>query len=569
MQQFIDTLRDYPAITLFLTIGLGFFIGRIKYKSFSLGTVTSTLLVGIGIGQLDVPVSGEIKTVFFMLFLFSIGYSVGPGFFHSLRGIGLKQASFAVVLSLTIFGVTVGIAELAGYSAGETVGLFSGSQTCSSLIGVGSEAITNMGLPAETTESELNLVPVCYAVTYVFGTLGTVIILSMLGPKMLGGLPRVKEQVGRLESEYSHDAWRDDPAYIKAQRDTQYRSYKVTSSMFSGSITVRQAESMMRRQGCRVYVDRILSSETGQVMIASENRMIHPGDTIVLSGRTNMIIHAAELVGTETTDSPLLNFPVKQAPVLLRNRDIAGHDMSHLLSQRWMRGVAVKEVTRAGVPVDAKSDFVLKSGDVITMVSDNRHFDRAAKHIGHIDRPTTHTDICFLALALFAGGLFGTLTIRIAELPISFGTGGGSLIAGLIFGWLRSRRPTYGKIPRSVVWFLNQIGLNAFIAVVGLNCAPEFVSGIKNVGWLLPVAGAIATTIPLLIGIWLGHKVFKFNPAFTLGCVAGTRTCTAALGAVQDVLGSTMPTIGYTITYAVSNILLIIWGLLSVIIIGG
>ena len=113
---------------------------------------------------------------------------------------------------------------------------------------------------------------------------------------------------------------------------------------------------------------------------------------------------------------------------------------------------------------------------------------------------------------------------------------------------------------------MNNLGLNVFIAVVGIEAAPSFVSGIRTVGPLLFVAGAMATTVPLFVGLWLGHKVFRFNPAITLGCCAGTRTCTAALGAVQNTLGSSLPAIGYTVTYAVSNILLVIWGLVTVMV---
>ena len=173
--------------------------------------------------------------------------------------------------------------------------------------------------------------------------------------------------------------------------------------------------------------------------------------------------------------------------------------------------------------------------------------------------------LVFVGLAVFIGGLFGAITFWVDNIPLSFGTSGGALLAGLVFGWLRSKRPTFGQIPKGAVWVMNNLGLNVFIAVIGIESAPSFVSGIKEVGPMLFVAGAVATMIPIFTGLWLGHKVFRFNPAITLGCCAGTRTCTAALGAVQTTLGSSLPAIGYTVTYAVSNILLVIWGLLAVL----
>lgn len=567
MDYFISILRDYPAIALFLTLGLGFWAGKLKYKAFSLGSVTSVLLVGILIGQAEIPISDQIKNVFFMMFLFSIGYSVGPGFFRSLKGIGLKQALFACCMGFSCFVATVVLAKVCGYSSGETVGLFSGSQTCSSLIGVGSEAIMNgVGTEAEK-EAQINIVPICYAVTYVFGTLGTVIFLSMIAPRLLGGFAKVKAQVAELQSQYEMNPWRDDPAYVDAMRTVAFRSFVVENKFFAdGLVTVADTEAWLRHHGVPLFVDRIRHKD-GSVCMAEAERQISPGDVIVVSGRREIMVRLGSMIGREVASSRLSGFPVKQLPVLLRNKQLVGRPLSELLQMECMHGVLVKEIERGGVQVQLKPADPLHRGDILTIVGSRKSVNNASAHIGHADRPSTHTDIMFLALAIFIGGVIGTITVVFDNVPISFGTGGGSLIAGLVFGWLRSRRPTYGHIPRSVLWFMNQIGLNAFIAVVGLRAAPSFVAGLHTVGWGLLGIGAIATMVPLVFGLWLGHKVFKFNPAFTLGCCAGTRTCTAALGAVQDTLGSSLPTIGYTVTYAVSNVLLIFWGLMSVLIV--
>lgn len=565
MDYLINILREYPAIALFLTIGLGFLIGKFRYKAFTLGSVTATLLVGIGVGQAGISLSDQIKTIFFMMFLFSVGYSVGPGFFRSLRGIGLRQAGFAVVMGFCCFAVTVGIATLFSYSSGETVGLFSGSQTCSSLLGVGSEAIQNGAGTAAEKASELNIAPVCYAVTYVFGTLGTVIILGIFGPRLLGGLDKVKADTRKLQAEYSYSPWRDDPAYVSAMREVSFRIYRVGNPELQLPVSVKDLERLLRRDSQPLFVDRIHSMADGKIHHATPSRQIYAGDIIVISGRTDLMGNLHEIIGEETSDPMMSDFPVKQAPVLLRNRDIADRPLNSLLRCKWMHGVLVKEVSRAGAPLELSGDTVLRKGDMITVVASRKNLNRAADRIGHLDRPSTHTDIMFLSLAIFIGGIIGTATIVFDKVPLSFGTSGGALIAGLVFGWLRSRRPTFGHIPRSVLWFMNQLGLNAFIAVVGINCAPTFVSGINTVGWTLPVVGAVTTTLPLLAGLWLGHKVFRFHPAFTLGCCAGTRTCTAALGAVQDTLGSNLPAIAYAVTYAVSNILLLVWGLLAVL----
>ncbi|MDE6867138.1 MAG: aspartate-alanine antiporter, partial [Muribaculaceae bacterium] len=188
LESFAEILRQYPTLALFLTIGVGFFIGRIRIGNFSLGSVTSVLLVGVLVGQLNIPMSGPLKMVFFMMFLFSIGYSVGPEFFKSLKGDGLKQVLFALLMGVVIFGTTLGVAMVMGYTKGEAIGMFSGSETCSALMGVGTEALNRAGLPENILSKELGIIPVCYAVTYIFGTLGTVIILGNFGPRLLGGI---------------------------------------------------------------------------------------------------------------------------------------------------------------------------------------------------------------------------------------------------------------------------------------------------------------------------------------------------------------------------------------------
>jgi putative transport protein len=170
----------------------------------------------------------------------------------------------------------------------------------------------------------------------------------------------------------------------------------------------------------------------------------------------------------------------------------------------------------------------------------------------------------FVGLGIFIGGVIGALTLHFGKVPVSLSTSGGALIAGLILGWLRTKNPSFGRIPQASLWLMNNLGLNMFIAVIGITAGPTFIEGIKQVGWLLFVAGILATTIPLLLGVWIG-KLMKFHPAINLGCNAGARTTTAALGAIQESLSSTVPALGYTVTYAVGNTLLILWGIVIVL----
>lgn len=559
-----NLLREYPVLALFLTVGVGFFLGKIRIGSFSLGSVTCVLLVGVVVGQLNIPMSGPIKQFFFMMFLFSIGYSVGPEFFKSLRGSGLKQVLFAVLMSSMCFGITLLTSKLLGYTKGETVGLFSGSETCSALLGVGAETIERLGLPAETLKRELDIIPVCYAVTYIFGTLGTVVLIGNFGARILGGTDKVKAQTRELEKKLHSAANDNDPAVVNAMNTVAYRAYVVKNKFFETPRTRHETELYFRDNGMQVYIDRMTRDNDMTIVAPKFEDKIEMGDKIVVCGRKEYMIHVEHFVGEEIVDEKLQTYPLDRLPVLVVKKEFIGIPLSDLRLKEFMHGVVIRNAERKGKPMLVDGDTVFQKGDKITVVGLSSKVKKAAASIGHVERPSIQSDLMFVGLAIFIGGLFGVLSIWVGSIPVSFGTSGGSLVAGLVFGWWRSKRPTWGYISPGALWIMNNLGLNVFVGVVGIEAAPSFIAGIKAVGPMLLLAGAIGTLVPLLFGLLIGHKLFKFNPAITLGCCCGTRTCTAALGAVQNNLGSTLPAIGYTVTYAVSNILLVIWGMLTV-----
>ena len=563
MNWIVETFREYPSLAIFLTIGVGFWIGKLKYKQFTLGTVTSVLLVGVLVGQMHIPISGPLKSVFFLLFLFAIGYSVGPQFFRSLRGTGLKQVGFACALCVVCLLVTFGVAKLFGYSPGEAVGLLSGAQTISAVIGVGGDMIQTLDVSATDKQAWVSMIPVCYAVTYIFGTIGSAYILGNIGPRLLGGLDKVKEQTAELARQLNQGSITSDPAYVNANRPVVFRAYKATSAFFDQPRTVAQIEDNIKKLNRRAFIERLRIN--GNIVEVAPDVLVGKGDEMVLSGRRETILLDESWIGPEVADNDLLSFPVEELQVMLTAKTADGQTVNQLLGRSFMRGVMIKDISRGGVALPVLAQTQLCAGDKLTINGLSSEVNAAARQLGYIDRPTNQTDLVFVGLGIVIGGLIGALTLHLGGVPISLSTSGGALIAGLVFGWLRSKHPTFGRIPEPSLWILNNLGLNMFIAVVGITAGPTFISGIKEVGFMLFIAGILATSIPLFIGLWMGAKLFKFHPAINLGCCAGGRTTTAALGAVQDALGSTIPAMGYTVTYAVGNTLLILWGVVIVL----
>ncbi len=565
MDWIVHVLRDNPSLAVFLTLGIGFFIGQLKYKSFSLGTVTSVLLVGVVVGQLDIPVPGPLKDVFFLLFLFSIGYSVGPQFFSALKGDGIKQVLFAVVVCVLCLLSTWGVALCMGYNVGEAVGLLSGSQTMSAVIGVGTDTINSLAATAADKQQWIGMIPVCYAVTYVFGTIGSAYILANLGPLLLGGLKKVKAETVELEKKMNYGTANSDPNYIKALRPVVFRAYNVTDSFFSTPRTVAEAEDYFREKGKPIHVERLRSDGKIVDITPGQEQKIAIGDDIVLSGRREFIIGDESWIGPEVVDAELIDFMAEDIDITIASKAVDGMSVDELRRQKFMYGISIKRISRGGVNVPVLAQVKIKRGDVISVVGLEREVNAAAKELGYADRRTTKTDLVFVGIGIFLGGLIGSLAIHLGKIPVSLSVSGGVLIAGLVLGWLRSKHPTFGRLPRSAVWLMDNLGLNMFIAVVGIASGPSFVSGLKEVGFELFLMGIVATSIPLILGMIIGRHIFKFPAAINLGCCAGSRTTTASLGAVQDAIGSSIPAMGYTVTYAIGNTLLILWGVVLVL----
>ena len=564
MEWIINQLRERPELAIFLTLFLGFWLGKLRIGKFSLGTVTSVLLVGVLVGQLKIDVPGPIKSVFFLLFLFAVGYKVGPQFFRGLKKDGLPQVGFAVLMCVSVLVVTWLLALVMGYNPGEAAGLRAGSQTISAVIGVAEDTMANMGLDEAQRQSYINIIPVSYAVTYVFGTAGSAWVLSSLGPKLLGGLEKVKAACKELEAKMgSSEA--DEPGFMHAARPVTFRAYKIENEWFKQGRRVIDLEMYFQKDGKRLFVERL--RKQGVVRDVSPNTVLNIGDEVVLSGRREFVIGEEDWIGNEVQDAQLLDFPAETLPVTVTKKTFAGKTVANIRRHKFMHGVSIRSIKRAGIEIPVLAQTKLDAGDVIEVVGTKQEVESAAAQIGYVDRPTHQTDMIFVGLGILIGGLFGALSIHIGGVPISLSTSGGALIAGLFFGWLRSKHPTFGRIPEASLWVLNNVGLNMFIAVVGIAAGPSFVQGFRDVGLSLFIVGAIATTLPLIIGLLLGKYVFKFHPAITLGCCAGARTTTAALGAIQDAVESETPALGYTVTYAVGNTLLIIWGVVIVLLI--
>lgn len=562
MGEIVKFFQENPGMAIFLTLGAGTLIGNIKIARVPIGTIPAVIITGALIGLMNIKIGGPIKSTFFALFLFTIGWSVGPLFFRSLRKEGLPQVLFAAILTTICFIVTFGCAKIMGYNPGEAAGLFSGVQTESAVIGVATETIQSLNRPQAEINAWTNILPVCYAATYIFGTVGTIWILGTLGPRLLGGLDKVRAEAKQLEAEMSKSPNTSNPAYVEANRPIVFRCYKIYNKWFNGGKTVQQLEEHFREAGAPIYVERV--SVKGNIIPPSPDLVLHNGDLVVLSGRRQQVIGREDWIGKETFNKEMLDFPVETVFLILRNKQIAGKTLDEWQAMPLMHGITIKSITRGGLSIPLYAQTRLEMGDKIELMGLAIEIDESVPQMGRVIRPSQNTDLAALSFGILLGGILGYFTLKVGSVPISLTSSGGILFSGLFVGWLTTRHPNIAYMPPAAEWLLKTLGLNLYVAIVGIEAGPYFVGGLKQVGFMILVMGAIATTVPLLLGLWIGKKFFKFPSPINLGANSGSRSSTPGLAAIEDSIKSNVPTLPYSVTYAVGNLMLILYGILIV-----
>ena len=551
-----DTLRDHPELAVFAALAAGFAIGQRKVGGFTLGNVTATLLAGVLIGQLGITIGGPMKSAFFLMFLFAVGFGVGPQFFRGLGKEGPRQIVFSVVVLVLCLAVPVVCAVVADLDVGYAAGLYAGSQTISAAIGVATDQIERLGYTPAQAKAYADAVPIGYAVTYIFGTIGSAIVLAQVGPRLIGvDLPAACAEYERL---LGAGAVGLDAGVFSAYRAVEVRAYRFDAN---SGMTGRPVRELF--PGLRIFVERVRRGDT--MIDADADTVLMPGDAVAISGPRQVLVERVEAQVPEIHDPALLNVPATAIDVFMTSTAHSGKTLRELADQPFARGVHLKKITRNMVEMPILPETEVLRGDILTIAGSVRHVERAVRALGFADRPLESTDLMTVAGGIVIGGLAGAISFNWGGIPISLSTSGGALLAGLILGYLRTLRPTFGRIPTPALVLMNTLGLNVFIAIVGINAGPGFVAGLQQVGLSLFIWGIVATSVPMILAVLLGYHVFKFHPAILFGVCAGVRTTTAALGMIQDAAKSKVPALGYGMPYAIGNTLLTIFGMAVVL----
>ncbi|MFJ3433452.1 aspartate-alanine antiporter [Streptomyces cyaneofuscatus] len=557
-----NIFQPHPELLVFLVIALGFLLGKVRYRAIALGAVTGCLVAGLVLGaQFKVDIDDTVKNLFFIMFLFALGYRVGPQFFRGLKKDGLPQVVNAVVVCVTGLLVSWLFASLLGYGPGLGAGLMSGALTQSAAIGVAQDAIGTLpGLSADEVKTQENLVAVGYAVTYPLGTILCAMLLANVLPKLYRR--DLAKESADLAAEL--DAPDESPDEGAGYYEVVLRAYRVDRPDLVGR-SVADFEDQQKALGRRIYLTGV--RREGTVLEHDQSRTLRLGDTVAVSAIRGDLVDFDPVthIGAEADDVELLGYRTETLHVVASEKAHLGRTVAEVRREPFMVGVYIDKLYRAGAAFPYRLSTPLERGDTLILTGPERLVGPAGKALGKPVPTSFATDMVWVGLGIFLGGCIGIPALTAGGVPISLSTSGGGLIMGLVFGWIRGKYPTYGNVPPGAQWFMDTLGLCLFVAVVGINAGPSFTSGLATAGWGLLVFGAVATVVPLIVGFLVGHYVQKIRFPVLMGVLAGGQTTTAAIGAVNETSKSQIPTLGYTIPYAVGNVLLTVWGAVIVI----
>lgn len=554
MEWLQSIFTKYPELAVYAALGIGYWIGNRKLRGFSLGGATGSLLAGILIGAFfKVPISGMAKSVVFLLFMFGIGYSVGPKFFKAMKGEGWRFAVIGIVVPVVGLGTAFAVAKILHLDVGFAAGLLSGALTESPAIGTASEAIRALGLAEDATSKLISHIAVADALCYVFGAFGVIWVCGTLGPKLLG--IDLNAEAEKVEAQFG--VVRTKVGVAPAWHPYEVRAYRLDSSARIVGQTVVVAERLV--PDARLFVERI---RRGQELIQpTPDTVLLAGDVLAVSARREVLVEVLGARAVEVDDYELLSIPVASYDVFVNRPDFVGRSLEEMARDDAAHGIFLRKIMRGTQEIPIGKRTVVERGDVLGLVGSEAAVERVVPRVGSVIRPTGATDFVVVGLAIFLGALIGaSLYVTVGGTKVFLGTSVGTLLAGVMTGHLRTVRPIFGQIPDGAVAFMQSLGLSGFVAMIGLGAGPEFIPAFKEAGLELLIGGVFVTLTPLIVGLYFGRYVLKVNPLLLLGGLAGAQTFTPGLAAVQEKSGSPIAVLGYTGAVPVGHVLLTTWG---------
>ncbi|MGN6661292.1 MAG: aspartate-alanine antiporter [Achromobacter mucicolens] len=551
----VGFFNNVPIAVLFVTVGLGYLIGKLKVGPIQLGGVCGTLIVALLIGQTGCQMRGDLKEVAFALFIFAMGYSGGPQFFANLNRSSLRFVALPLIEAVLVLTIVLTAVPLFGLDAGTAAGLAAGAATESAVVGTAAEALKHLGLPdAEVQRMEANIAT-AYTLTYLVGLISIVFFTSQVAPALLR--INLREASKALEAKLGAMPGDNDEASLPTLPRLVGRAHVVKD------VDGKRVADVEAQLGGRTVVSRVLRN--GEAVDATPDYVLATGDIVVVLGLRRFALRAGSVIGPEIQlpEAHADDLQLSELQVIVSKKTVNGHTVGELAKRpnaRRARGVFLQSITRSGHVLPLTPATVVQYGDLVTLVGAEPELSEAGAALGSELRRSGVTDLVFLAFGILAGLMIGSLGARLWGIPVSLGSGGGALVSGLVCGWINAKRPSIGHMPAHAVQLLKDLGLAIFVACVGLSAGPDALSLIREHGAVLPLIGLLVSLGPACLSLWVGHKLLKIEGPLLVGAIAGQHVSTPAISAILTASGSSVPLLGYTVTYAIANVLLPVLG---------
>jgi putative transport protein len=563
MKTVFDWFAANPYILLFFVVGAAVAVGKLTVKGYGLGMVAAAIVVGAGLSAwastygTALKLDNFAKSLFYYLFMYGVGLRVGPSFINSLKGDGLKFTILAVLCSVVGLLSVVALARWWNLPDGAAGGILAGAMTMSAAIGSAEEAVrqgTFKLADGQTAESVSGMIALSYGLTYIWGTVGIILICKYL-PRWWG----VDAKAAAKKYEAEKGVPNVDDAGLTGYKPLSLRAYRLTNNETAGQ-SVRQFLTKHPEY-------KIANVGRGDERLgAPDDLVLQKGDVIALGGRLESMTANMGLIGPEVPDSKVLNVPIDQAEILVTSKEMIGKELKDLRNTPLAGQIALHHIERGGVAIPMGLNTRLERFDVMFVGGAQASIDKAGEILGKIARPSTSTDLFTLAAGMILGFLIGAIEFPLAGSKVGLGNAGGLLVSGIIVSSVASRLRFFGSTPNAARNILEDLGLVVFIAIVGINAGAGLISQLTGaVALKIFLAGFLVTTIPPFMVWAIGYHWMKINPAVLMGGVAGARSHSGPAREAAKEIGSSVPWIGFPVGYAVSGVLLTVFGYLAMV----
>ncbi len=532
----IEALKSNPLLLLFLTIALGYWVGKIRIRGLKMG-VAAVLFVGLGMGALDPQMNVPDVIVFFGLsmFVYTIGLNSGPGFFAAFQRRGFRDVYFIVAMLSLYTLVTTGLSKLFGFDAAITAGLVAGSFTNTPSL-AGLLDLINNTQPEALRAPMSNEAVVGYSLSYPMGVLGVMLAIQLM------------ERVMKVD--YRQEEKKLQALY-PVREELIRRSVKVNKPEIVGT-TLRQLFHHFRR---RLVFGRMVRG--GKTFLPHMDTELQLGDQIVLVGSPQVVDRATTLLGQPLEVELSMDRTVYDVRrFFVSNPEIAGQTLAALnLPERF--SALITRVQRGDIDLLASGDTVLELGDRVLVVARRDDLPRLAKFFGNSYEALSQINLLSFGSGMALGLLLGMVTFSLpGGIRFNLGYAGGPLIVALLLGALRRTGPIVWTLPYSANLTLRQIGLSLLLAGIGIRSGHTFLQTIAGGGGgLLFLCGAFIAIVVAIITLWVGYKLLHIPFSLLTGMVANQP---AILDFAIERSGNKLPTMGFTTMLPITMIVKIL-----------